>query len=135
MSFSINIPSTDLVKETDYCGIVSGLKVDKAEVCKFNVFYGDLENAPLIEQCPINLGCKVEHILNLGSHALVIGRVEETYVSNNGLTDGKPDISKMQLFSYIMRPAMSKGSPAGEYRAVGELVASAYSIGRELEVE
>jgi flavin reductase (DIM6/NTAB) family NADH-FMN oxidoreductase RutF len=135
MSFSINVPSTDLVKETDYCGIVSGSKVNKAEVCKFKIFYGKLENAPLIEQCPINLGCKVEHILNLGSHYLVVGRVEETYVSNSGLTNGKPDISKMQLFSYITRPSMSKGSPAGEYRAVGELVASAYSIGNELIVK
>ena len=135
MSFSINIPSEDLVKETDYCGLVSGSKADKAEACKFNIFYGKLENAPLIEQCPINLGCKVEHILNLGSHALVIGRVEETYVSNNGLTDGKPDISKMHLFSYITRPGMSKGNPAGEYRAVGEVVGNAYSIGRDLEVE
>ena len=48
MTFSANIPSTDLVKETDYCGIAAGSKVDKVEVCKFKVFYGKLENAPLI---------------------------------------------------------------------------------------
>ena len=50
--FSINIPSADLVKEADFCGMVSGEKVDKAAVCKFNLFYGALKNAPLIEQCP-----------------------------------------------------------------------------------
>jgi len=36
--FSINVPSTKLVKETDYCGIFSGSKVDKVSVCKFKIF-------------------------------------------------------------------------------------------------
>ena len=73
MTFSINLPSRDMVKETDYCGIVSGSKVNKVDVCQFRIFYGKLGNAPLIEQCPINLECKVAHILDLGSHSLVIG--------------------------------------------------------------
>ena len=40
MTFSVNVPSVDLVKETDYCGLVSGSKVNKVEACQFNVFYG-----------------------------------------------------------------------------------------------
>ena len=36
--FSVNIPSTDIVKETDFCGIVSGAKIDKTSVCKFDIF-------------------------------------------------------------------------------------------------
>ena len=38
-AFSVNVPSEDLVKETDYCGIVSGAEADKAAVCGFGVFY------------------------------------------------------------------------------------------------
>ncbi len=49
MTFSVNIPSVDLVKETDCCGLVSGSKVNKVEACQFNVFYGKLNNAPLVE--------------------------------------------------------------------------------------
>ncbi|MEK7353134.1 MAG: flavin reductase family protein, partial [Chloroflexota bacterium] len=55
LTFSVNVPSTDMAKETDYCGIESGAKVNKVEVCQFKVFYGKSENAPLIEQCPVNL--------------------------------------------------------------------------------
>jgi len=44
-----------------------------------------------IEQYPINLECKVAHILNLGSRSLVIGRVEETYVSDGCPTDEKAE--------------------------------------------
>ncbi|OGO57705.1 MAG: NADPH-flavin oxidoreductase [Chloroflexi bacterium RBG_19FT_COMBO_47_15] len=126
MTFSVNVPSTDLVKETDYCGIISGAKVNKAEVCRFKVFYGKLDNAPLIEQCPVNLECKVVHILDLGSHSLVIGRVEETHVSDSCLTDGKPDVNKI-------KPLIYTPDPASQYQALGEVVAKAFSIGKELK--
>ena len=126
MTFSVNLPSRDMVKETDYCGIVSGSKVDKVEVCKFRIFYGKLENAPLIEQCPVNLECKVAHILDLGSHSLFIGRVEESYTSDNCLTDGKPDISKIQPLAWV-RP------PSRKYYALGEVVAESHSVGMELK--
>ena len=126
LTFSVNIPSRDLVKETDYCGITSGSKVNKTEVCRFKVFYGKLSDAPLIEQCPINLECKVVHILDLGSHVLVIGRIEETYVSENCLTEGKPDVNKIEPFAYI--------TTTQQYQALGEVVAKAFSIGKELKV-
>ena len=125
MTFSVNVPSTDMVRETDYCGIVSGSEVDKVEVCRFKVFYGKLGSAPLIEQCPVNLECKVIHSLDLGSHSLVVGRIEETHVSESCLTDGKPDIDKINPFSYIT-------DPDSQYQAVGEVIGKAYSIGKEL---
>ena len=127
MAFSVNVPSTDMVIEADYCGITSGSKVNKVKVCKFKIFYGKLDSAPLIEQCPINLECKVVHILDLGSHSLVVGRIEESHVSVNCLTDGKPDIGKIKPLAYIT-------SPVRQYHALGKLIAKAYSIGEELKV-
>ena len=127
LAFSVNIPSCSLVKETDYCGIVSGSKANKVEVCQFKVFYGKRDDVPLIEQCPINLECKVVHILDLGSHALVVGRIVETYVSKNCLTDGNPDVNKINPLTYI-------GAPAQQYQALGEVIAKAFSIGEELKV-
>ena len=126
MTFSANVPSTDMAKETDYCGIASGSKINKAEVCQFKVFYGKLDNAPLVEQYPINLECKVVHILDLGSHSLIVGRIEETHISENCLTDGKPDVNKIKPLIYTTRPA-------SEYQALGEVVAKAHDIGKELK--
>jgi len=123
-AFSVNVASTDMVREVDYCGLVSGSKVDKVAVCGFKVFYGKLGNAPLIEQCPVNLECRVVHILDLGSHALVVGRIEETHVSENCLTDGKPDVSKVKPLAYAE-------APDKKYLAV-ESIATAFSVGREL---
>ena len=128
LTFSVNVPSSDMVREVDYCGIKSGSRVDKVGVCNFNVFYGKLKSAPLIEKCPVNLECTVVHILNLGTHALVIGRIEETHVSEDALTDGKPDVTKMKPFIFT-------ATPTTQYWAFGEFIARAFSVGRQLEKE
>ena len=125
MTFSVNIPSIDIVRETDYCGVTSGSKVDKVKVCKFDVFYGKLSSAPMVEQCPINLECKVVHILDLGCHFLFIGRIEETHISEDCLTKGKPDYKKIKPFIYAREPAR-------QYLALGKTVAKAHNIGLEL---
>jgi len=123
--FSVNIPSVEQVKETDYCGMVSGSKADKARACRFKVFNGKLGNAPLIEQCPVNLECKVVQILDLGSHSLVIGQIEETYVSEDCLTEGRPDVDKIKPLTYVT-------SPAARYQGLGEVVGKAWSVGKHL---
>jgi flavin reductase (DIM6/NTAB) family NADH-FMN oxidoreductase RutF len=126
MAFSVNIPSVDLVREADYCGIISGARVDKVEDCRFGVFYGKLENAPLIEQCPVNLECQVVHTLNLGSHTLFVGRIEESHVSEGCLTDGKPDVTKIKPIIYATEPAR-------QYYVYGDLLAKAFKIGKEIK--
>lgn len=124
-TFSVNIPSVEQARETDYCGMFSGAKDDKVKTCNFRLFYGKLGKTPLIEQCPVNLECRVAHMLNLGSHFLIIGAIEETHVSESCLTDGKPDVKKIRPLIYTVSPAMS-------YHALGEVVAKGYSIGKEL---
>ena len=96
MAFSVNIPSASLVKETDYCGLASGVRVDKAADCRFTVFSGKLKTAPFIEECPINHACEVVQILNLGSHELIVGRIVESHVSEECMVDGRLDVSKVQ---------------------------------------
>jgi len=124
-SFSINVPSVDQATETDYCGIVSGSRADKVAVCEFDVFYGKLGSAPLIEQCPVNLECSVVHTLELGTHVLFVGKIEETYVSEDCLTDGKADVEKIRPLVYV-------GGADRQYRALGDIVAKGWSAGLEL---
>ena len=119
MVFSVNIPSAGMVKETDYCGLASGARIDKAKDCRFTVFYGKLQSAPFIEQCPINHGCEVVQILNLGSHELIVGKIVETHVSDDCLVDDKLDVSKIQPFVFAGRG----------YYAIGEHIGDAFKCG------
>jgi flavin reductase (DIM6/NTAB) family NADH-FMN oxidoreductase RutF len=122
MVFSVNIPSVSQIKETDYCGLASGARIDKAKDCGFKVFYGQLENAPFIEQCPINHACEVVQILNLGSHELIVGKIVETHVSEHCLVEGRVDPSKVQPFVFAGR----------SYYAVGEHIGDAFHCGIEI---
>ena len=122
MAFSVNIPSADLVRETDYCGLASGARIDKAADCRFTVFYGKLKNAPFIEQCPINHGCEVVQILNLGSHELIVGRIVESHLSEECLVNGMLDPSKVKPFLF-----------AGfGYYTIGEYIGDAFRCGIDI---
>ena len=120
-TFSINVPSVALVKKVDYCGIYSGGKKDKSKV--FKAFYGALKTAPLIEECPVNLECKVINSFDLGSHILLIGEIVETYINEDCLTDGKADPKKIDPLIFV--------TPAFQYHRLGEFVAQAFEVGKE----
>lgn len=124
-TFSANVSSTDMAKETDYCGVTTGAKTDKAADCKFKVFYGKLETAPLIDQYPVNLECRVIHMLNLGSHTLVIGQIEEVHITESCLTNGKPDIEKIKPLMWVVE--------GNEYREIGKPIGKAFSLGKQIK--
>ena len=125
-TFSVNIPSAAQVREVDFCGIESGSRADKAERCGFTVFYGELETAPLIEQCPVNLECVVKHILELGSHSLVVADIKQTHISEDCLSDGVLDMAKMDPLIYLT-------TPTKRYARAGAVVGDAYSVGLALK--
>ena len=125
-TFSVNTPSEEIIEGTDYCGIVSGKEVDKSEV--FEIFYGELKNAPMISKAPLNLECKVIKTIVIKDlthaekgHELFIGEVVNAYAEEKYLTDGELDISKINTFTYSMK----------QYWKVGELVAKAWEIGKK----
>jgi flavin reductase (DIM6/NTAB) family NADH-FMN oxidoreductase RutF len=119
--FSLNLPSRDLVVPTDYVGLHSGKKVDKAAV--FDVFYGELETAPMIEQCPLCVECRVVEKLELAVDRVYVGEEVAVYAEEAVLTEGAADFAKVQPYVLAM--------PANEYYAVGEAFAKAWRVGQE----
>ena len=83
--FSVCLPSEDLMIETDYCGIMTGKKTDKAAL--FDVFYGELETAPMIRECPICMECRLERIVDFEAHDVFVGEVVQTHADPAVLTE------------------------------------------------
>lgn len=79
-AFTANIINENLLEIADYCGTFSGKHYDKFKECNLTKIQGKSIDVPLIQDCPINIECKVEKILNLGSHHLIVGRVIEKLV-------------------------------------------------------
>jgi flavin reductase (DIM6/NTAB) family NADH-FMN oxidoreductase RutF len=122
-TFSVNIPSTEMVRETDYCGTVSGTDHNKTEECSFKLFNGKLKNAPLIEQCPINIECEVLQEIVLGDHILFIGEIIESYITEECFTNKVPDIKKIAPICFCSVTKESMG-----YFQIGKFLAETKSI-------
>ena len=124
-TFSINIPSEKMIEVTDYIGIKSGKNIDKSNI--FEVFYGDLKSAPMIKDAPLNLECELTKTIDLGTnHDLFIGEIKSSYIMEDYLTEGIPDIKKINPICY------STGTQ--NYLNIGNIIGKAWKIGKDYKI-
>ena len=123
-TFSLNIPSADLVQKVDYLGITSGRDVDKSKL--FDVFYGELESAPMINECPLNMECKVIDKLNFNKMEVFIGEVVKAYISDDFLIEGKVNVKRIDPLIYSLER---------KYYNLGDFIADGLSIGKTFKSE
>ena len=124
-AFSVNLPSENLVVKTDYVGMVSGKKTDKSGV--FEIFYGKLANAPMIEDCSLNMECKLYDVYDTPTHDLFIGEIVETYAEESILSEGKVDIAKVKPLLFDMSSI--------KYWSLGESIADCWNVGKQTKKE
>jgi flavin reductase (DIM6/NTAB) family NADH-FMN oxidoreductase RutF len=121
-TFSVNIPSSDLLEKTDYCGLVSGEKTDKSKV--FNVYYGLLKTAPMIRECPVSLECRLVQSVPLPTNSLYIGEIMGAYAEGRMIKDAKPDFPEIDPLFLTM--------PDNRYWTLGKYAGDAWSAGKKL---
>lgn len=119
--FTVNIPSGEMVKKTDYCGVVSGRDVDKSKL--FTSFYDDLGKAPMIKECSMNLLCKVINSVPMFGFEMFFGEIVAVYADERCLTDGKLDPLKVN-------PMIMMGAT---YFNLGQVVGQAFQEGMEFK--
>lgn len=114
--FVVNLPDAKHARWVDYCGIVSGRDEDKWATCGFTPATATEVQVPLIAECPVNIECRVQQVLSLGSHDLFIGQVVAVQVDEAVLDErGHLDFARARPFAYLN----------GEYRQVGERLGTA----------
>jgi flavin reductase (DIM6/NTAB) family NADH-FMN oxidoreductase RutF len=112
-AFVVNLPRADQVRLVDHCGMVSGRDEDKWKACGFTPIPGDKVEVPLVAECPVNIECRLQRTISLGSHDLFIGEVVGIQVDEHVLDDrGRLDVAATDPFTYLN----------GDYRRVGELL-------------
>ncbi len=122
--FTISFATKEQAEACDYVGTVSGDKVpDKLEKCGFTVTKSDKVNAPVIDQLPVAIECKVIEIQEELGETRVVAEIVGMKADESVLTDGKVDISKLHP---IMFDTVAKC-----YREIGENIGGAWSIGKK----
>lgn len=119
-TFSINIPSSHMAEIVDYCGLYSGSKVDKSSL--FDVFFGELETAPMAKECAFNIECRLIDSKGFNTTDLIMGEIVEVYCEEKYLFENKPDYRKMDPMMFFM--------PDGPYFRVGDFLAKAFEVGK-----
>lgn len=118
--FVINLTTRELVRATDYCGVRSGRDVDKYQEMHLTPLQSQHIQAPGIAESPVNIECKVQQVLELGSHHLFLAEVvgvtvDEAYLDEKGTFH----LNQADLVAYCH----------GQYRALGETLGSfGYSV-------
>ncbi|MFX0121591.1 MAG: flavin reductase family protein [Candidatus Hodarchaeota archaeon] len=123
----MNFPSTTLLTVTDYCGTVSGHDTDKSQL--FNIFYGELETAPMIEECPVNLECKVIKEFSILHRQIFVGDVAQVYVTKDFVleTNGRKKITDMTKLDPIIYALDNR------YYRIGEPIGVGYQEGKKIK--
>ena len=122
-NLSVNLVDEAMMVKADYVGIVSGETVDKSDV--FQIFQGQLPDAPLIENAPVAMECVIEEIHETKTHLNCIVRPINTYVRDDVLTEsGKIDFEKVHPILFEMQQT--------RYLRSGDAVGYCWNIGKSM---
>ena len=89
MEFTINLPTRKQTKEVDFCGVRSGRQIDKIEEMKFTMIEGTEVKSSYIDECPVNIECKVKNIIPLGTHELFLAEVLCSHIDSRLLDENE----------------------------------------------
>ena len=115
--FVVNLTTEDLAKATDYCGVRSGKDVNKWKETGLTEGKANaLQYAPIIEECPVNIECKVTEVKELGSHHMFLAEVVSVQVSEEYLNEkGKFCLNETGLMAYSHGEYLSLGKSRGTF--------------------
>ena len=114
MEFVINLTTKEMAFATDWCGVKSGKDFNKFHEMKLTHGKAAIIKAPIIEESPLCIECKVKQIIPLGSHDMFISEVvnvlaDEKFIDNQ---TGAFDMEKAGLLTYSH----------GNYYELGKLI-------------
>ena len=107
---------------SDYFGVVSGNKEDKIAKTGVHVTKSNFVDAPIIEEYPLTLECKVDSFENGELIGTIVNcSIDEDYLDENGNIDA----DKMEIITFDML--------SNTYRVLGEVVGKAFKDGLKLK--
>lgn len=114
--FVVNLTTKKLVKAADYCGVRSGRDVDKWKEMKLTPGKAQKVCAPIIEESPVNLECRVTEMKELGTHHMFLAEViavdvDEAYLNEHG----KFELNSTELVAYSHGEYLETGKCLGTF--------------------
>ena len=114
--FVINLPTVNLSKAVDLCGVKSGRNTDKFKLANLTAVPCLNIKAPQIAEAPISLECRVLDIRSLGSHDMFLAEVLAVHVDDSLIdANGALNLSKAGLLAYAHGFYYGLGKKIGKF--------------------
>ena len=115
--FVINLTTEDMAFATDWCGVRSGREYRKFEEMHLTAGEAKCVKAPIVQEAPICIECKVKEIIELGSHDMFIAEVVNVQADDRFLDPetGKFDLEKAHLLVYAHGGYYGLGEKIGKF--------------------
>lgn len=114
--FVVNVPSRRQVRAVDWCGMVSGRKVDKFEGTGLTPAEALQVICPIILECPINIECRIREVLHLGTHTMFVAEVVAVQIFSALIdANGRFRLEKAGLLAYGLGQYYSLGAVVGRF--------------------
>ena len=115
--FVINLTTKDMAYATDWCGVRSGKDYNKFEEMKFTPGKAEVVKAPIIEESPVSIECRVKEIIPLGSHHVFIADVVNVQADDRYLDkdSGKFELAKADPLVYLQGGYFELGEKIGKF--------------------
>ncbi len=115
--FVINLTTSDLAFATDWCGVKSGKDFNKFEEMKLTPGKATIVNAPIIEESPLCIECKIIEIKPLGSHNMLVAEVVNILADDKFIDEetGAFDMKKANLLVYAHGNYYDMGTLIGKF--------------------
>lgn len=114
--FVINLTTSAMVKQVDFCGVKSGKDIDKFASCGFHAVPACKISVPLIDECPVSLECRVAESRLLGSHTMFLAEIigidaDEKYIDSKG----RLNLQQCGLTAYAHGEYFALGRKLGDF--------------------
>lgn len=128
-NFTVNIASTNIMVEADFCGINSGKDTDKFAKTGLTKLPSKHIPSPIIKECPVNFECELISTSLIGKTNHFVGKILEVYIDSDKVKD-KNDYTSLNIEA--IDPLIYIGG-AREYRKLGKMIGNAYQVGKKIE--
>lgn len=113
--FVINLGTEKLAKQLDYCGVRSGMDINKFEDQKLTPIPAIHVKCPMIKESPVNVECKVTQVLEFPSHDMFIAEILAVHANEDLMNKaGKLELENAGLICY------SHGDYYGLSKSIGK---------------
>lgn len=114
--FVINLTTKRLARVTDSCGVRSGRDIHKFTQYHLTPQPSETISAPIIEESPVNLECRVTQVLPLGSHDMFLAEITAVRVAPELMDEtGRFHLEKAGLLAYSHGTYYELGQSLGKF--------------------